>query len=71
MKCGVVFQPMHVPTGPEAFEEYLHGFDVVTDDATVVVNAACASTAAAILQDCLARGAQSVVLEYKDGVGSG
>jgi glycine cleavage system regulatory protein len=31
--CGVVFQPMHQPTVPAGFQEDLHGFDIVTDDA--------------------------------------
>ncbi len=31
--CGVVFQPMKQPTVPRGFQEDLHGFDIVTDDA--------------------------------------
>jgi glycine cleavage system regulatory protein len=31
--CGVVFQPMKDPTVPEGFQEELHGFDILTDDA--------------------------------------
>lgn len=30
--CGVVFQPMRLPTVPTGFQEDLHGFDLVTDD---------------------------------------
>ena len=36
-RCGVVFQPMHQPTVPDGFQPDLHGFDIVTDDATGLV----------------------------------
>lgn len=35
--CGVVFQPMKEPTVPGGFQEDLHGFDVVTDDAVGLI----------------------------------
>ncbi len=35
--CGVVFQPMREPTVPPGFQEDLHGFDVVSDDAPGLV----------------------------------
>ncbi len=31
--CGVVFQPMREPPVPEGFQDQLHGFDILTDDA--------------------------------------
>ena len=31
--CAVVFQPMKQPTVPDGFQEDLHGFDIMTDDA--------------------------------------
>jgi len=31
--CGVVFQPMHQPTVPDGFQDDLHGFDILSDDA--------------------------------------
>jgi len=31
--CGVVFQPMRQPTVPEGFQDDLHGFDILSDDA--------------------------------------
>jgi|GEM_PF-1754359 len=37
--CAVKFQPMAQPTVPGGFREDLHGFDVVTDDATGLVAA--------------------------------
>lgn len=35
--CGVVFQPMHQPTVPEGYQEDLHGFDVIMDDAVGLI----------------------------------
>ena len=35
--CGVVFQPMRQPTVPEGFCPELHGFDILTDDASGLV----------------------------------
>ena len=35
--CGVVFQPMKEPTVPSGFQEELHGFDIVTDDAVGLI----------------------------------
>jgi len=34
---GVVFQPMKDPTVPRGYQEELHGFDVVTDDAPGII----------------------------------
>lgn len=35
--CGVVFQPMNQPTVPKGFQDSLHGFDFVSDDAVGLI----------------------------------
>jgi glycine cleavage system regulatory protein len=35
--CGVVFQPMREPTVPAGYRADLHGFDIITDDASGLV----------------------------------